>query len=120
MRHRHCLRNNVRHFVPIHGHALAWLYEYMGLMSGQRVRKLRKELRETEQRATAAEHRFAAIGDLAVAMFGEDKRQRIIAAHEQWPQLPAASVATIADASKSYVSEVLSSGNGREPVKEVA
>ena len=36
-----------------------------------------------------------------------DKRERILAAHRLWPRLPGSALATIADASQSYVSEVL-------------
>jgi len=79
------------------------------------IRELRQEVRVVSARADLAEQRFRAIGDLAILLTGEDKRQRILAARQQWPQLPAASVAVIADASRSYVSEVLSAP---EPVAE--
>lgn len=71
------------------------------------IRELRSDLKATEQRAQAAEQRFAAIGDLAAALFGDEKRQRILAAYNRWPELPAATIATIAGASPSYTSEVL-------------
>lgn len=60
-----------------------------------------------EGRARLAEERFGAIGDLVKYLFGEDKRQRIITAHRQWPQLPGAAIAIIASSSPGYVSEVL-------------
>ena len=44
-------------------------------------------------------------------LFAEEKRQRVLAAAERWPQLPAASIAVIASASPGYVSEVLKSSN---------
>ena len=45
-------------------------------------------------------------------LFAAEKRQRILAVSEQWPRLPASAVAIIADASPSYVSEVLKSQAG--------
>jgi len=72
------------------------------------IQELRRQVRETERRATLAEQRFQAIGDLAIMLTAEDKRQRILATHQRWPELPAASIAVVTDASRSYVSEVLS------------
>ena len=66
-----------------------------------------------ESRAITAEQRFAAAGDLFARLFAEEKRQRILAASERWPELPAASIAIIAGASPGYVSEVLNDGDGR-------
>lgn len=71
------------------------------------IRELRREVREAEQRAALAEQRFEAIGDLAIILTAEDKQARIRATRQRWPELPAASVAYIADASRSYTSEVL-------------
>ena len=68
---------------------------------------------DTEARAIAAERRFAAAGDLVARLFAEEKRQRILAAAERWPQLPAASIAVVASASPGYVSEVLKGRDGR-------
>jgi hypothetical protein len=68
---------------------------------------------DAEARAIAAEQRFAAAGDLFARLFAEEKRQRILAASERWPQLPASSVAIIASASPGYVSEVLKERDGR-------
>jgi hypothetical protein len=86
----------------------------------QIIKELRAELdaaeariSETEARAIAAEERFAAAGDLFVRLFAEEKRQRILAVAERWPELPAASVAIIASASPGYVSEVLKERDGR-------
>ncbi len=86
----------------------------------QTVKELRAELLSAEgqlvdskARAIAAEQRFAAAGDLVVRLFAEEKRQRILAAAERWPELPAASVAIIAGASPGYVSEVLGSSDCR-------
>ena len=58
-------------------------------------------------KANAAEQRFAAAGDLVVQLFAHEKRQRILAAAEHWPELPASSIAIITSASPSYVPEVL-------------
>jgi hypothetical protein len=68
---------------------------------------LRRQLRDAEQRAASAETRFAAAGDLFVRLAAESKRDRILAAAERWPQLPASAIAVIAESSPSYVSEVL-------------
>jgi hypothetical protein len=66
-----------------------------------------RHLVEAEAKASAAEQRFAAAGDLFSRLFAEEKRQRILAAAERWPELPAASIAIISSASPGYVSEVL-------------
>lgn len=67
-----------------------------------------------EQRAKEAEHfahdaetRFAAAGELFARLFAEEKRQRILAARQMWPELPLSSVAIIAQTSPGYVSDVL-------------
>ena len=68
-----------------------------------------------EARANAAEQRFTAAGDLFGRLFADEKRQRILAAAERWPELPASSVAIIASSSPGYVSEVLKGMDGRKP-----
>ncbi len=80
----------------------------------QTIKELRAILRQTEQRAQQAEQRFGAIGDLIARLFADEKRQRILAVAERWPQLPPASIAIVSESSPSYVSEVLSQTNGRE------
>ena len=40
-------------------------------------------------------------------LFAQEKSRRILAIVQRWPRLPAASVAVLAEASPSYVSEVL-------------
>jgi len=65
-----------------------------------------EHLADAEAKASAAEQRFAAAGDLVARLFAEEKRQRILAAHEQWLQLLAASIATVAGALQGYVWEV--------------
>jgi len=72
------------------------------------IKELRKQLREAEDARTLAEERFGAIGDLAARLFATEKRQRILAARERWPELPAGTIALITESSPSYVSEVLS------------
>ncbi|NOR83389.1 MAG: hypothetical protein GQ526_07855 [Ardenticatenales bacterium] len=86
----------------------------------QTIKELRSELKaakdhlaNAEARANAAEQRFSAAGDLVARLFAEEKRQRILAAAEHWPELPASSIAIITSASPGYVSEVLKAGNGR-------
>jgi hypothetical protein len=89
-----------------------------------RAKKTIKELRaelddakmritDAESKAIAAEQRFAVAGDLFARLFAEEKRQRILAAAERWPELPSASIAIIAGASPGYVSEVLKLSDGR-------
>ena len=86
----------------------------------QIIKRLRSDLNATGEhladakaRANAAEQRFAAAGDLVLQLFAQEKRQRILAAAERWPQLPTSSVAIVAGASPSYASEVLKSRDGR-------
>lgn len=78
--------------------------------------EVRRELRETSQRlaqaearASESETRFAAAGDLFARIMSESKRDRILAVRDRWPALPPAALAIIAEASPSYVSEVLNS-----------
>jgi hypothetical protein len=47
-----------------------------------------------------------------------DKRERILAAHRLWPRLPGAALAIIADASPSYVSEVLKADTNTDTLEE--
>lgn len=72
----------------------------------QELGEMRRQVREANARAQAAEARFVAVGDL-VRLFAEEKRDRILAARQAWPKLPGNAIAVIADASPSYVSEVL-------------
>lgn len=78
------------------------------------IRELRQQLHEVEktrtaaeERANEAEQRFAAAEDLFASLFAEVKRERILAVHQRWPALPPSSISVIAEASPSYVSEVL-------------
>ena len=86
----------------------------------QTVNRLRAELvaveehlTQAEARAMVAEQQFAAAGDLVARLFAGEKRQRILAATEHWPELPASSVAIITSASPGYVSEVLKGESSR-------
>jgi hypothetical protein len=86
----------------------------------QNIKELRSDLQaaeghlaNAEARANAAEQRFAAAEDLVVQLFAQEKRQRILAAAERWPELPASSVAIVAGASPAYASKVLKSRDGR-------
>lgn len=78
------------------------------------IHQLRQQLRDSEdnrilaeKKAAEAETRFAAAGDLFAALFAEQKRDRIIFARQQWPELKDSAIAVITDTSTGYVSEVL-------------
>lgn len=87
--------------------------------------KWKDKVKEAEARAKAAEQRamdaeavanmtnarFDAAGDMMRLLMSENKRERILAARQQWPELPITWLALVAGASQSYVSEVL---NGDE------
>lgn len=80
------------------------------------VRRLRKRLRETEQQFQASEQRASqaeqSLSEFAGLRSGS-KADRILAAHQIWPDLPQRSVAVVASSSLSHVSEVLANSNGR-------
>lgn len=85
------------------------------------VTSLRQQLRESEARARSAEaarlaaeqeaqkaqDKFDAAGEFMRLLFADDKRERILAARSQWPQLSGSAIAQITGAAPSYVSEVL-------------
>jgi hypothetical protein len=71
------------------------------------IRELRASVREADKRANDAEARFSAIGDMARRLFSDDMRERIITTKQLWPALPQSHVATVAESSPAYVSEVL-------------
>jgi len=80
----------------------------------QTIKELHSELQmaegylaNAEYWASAAEQRFGVAGNLVARLFAEEVRQRILAAAEHWPELPASSIAIITSASPGYVSEVL-------------
>lgn len=71
----------------------------------------RQALRQAERDRDAANARFAAAGDL-LRLMADNKRERILAAHERWPQLTGAAIAIIAGSSPAHVSEVLGASDG--------
>lgn len=78
------------------------------------IAELRRQLRESEAQRKAAvetrnatEAKFASSGGLLIKLISDDKRDRILAAHTLWSQLPGAAIAVISGASPSYVSEIL-------------
>jgi hypothetical protein len=80
----------------------------------------RERRREAERRARVAEEetvilatKLAQTEDIVRALFAESKRDRILAVVARWPRLAPSAVAVIAEASPSYVSEVLKC-NARE------
>lgn len=80
------------------------------------IADLRRQLKESEAKARAAEEareqveaRYVSGGGALMKIVSEDKRERILAVHHLWPRLPGSALAIIADASPSYVSEVLKS-----------
>lgn len=68
---------------------------------------VRRELEASEKRREEAELRLEGVTSLAGRLFGGEKRVRVLAAREAWPELPQSAVAVISGASVSYVSEVL-------------
>lgn len=84
-----------------------------------KLTEVNKQLRESERqriaaedRARLAEERFGAAGDIMRRIFGDDKRERIIAVREWKPKLPGSAVALITETSPSYVSEIFSELEG--------
>lgn len=73
------------------------------------ARELRRQLKETEEALALAE----GAAKFMLRLQAGEKRDRVLAAAERWPELPQASIAVIAGASPSYASEVLKGGNGR-------
>ena len=85
------------------------------------IADLRRQLRESEAGRKAAEEarttieaRMASTEGQSVKLFSDDKRERILSAHQLWPQLPGAAIAIIAGASASYVSEILKTDTPQE------
>jgi hypothetical protein len=82
--------------------------------ANENLREVRRQLREAEQARTQAEQgrkkaeeRFEAAGDLMKAFMADDKKARVIAIHQQWPELPNNAIAIMADSSPAHVSETL-------------
>jgi hypothetical protein len=82
--------------------------------ANEKMKEIRQRLRDTEQRAALAEQRFEAIGDFAVRLASAERRERILAVHERYPELPQRSVALLADSSASYVNQVIASITEKE------
>jgi len=79
------------------------------------LKDLRTELKAVQERANFAEGRLVEVEGqraLTAALFDGDKRERILAARELWPEAAARTWADISGASTGYVSEVVNS-NGR-------
>lgn len=72
------------------------------------IKELRSQLRQSEIERKQAVERFEAIGDLVIKLFSNEKRDKILAASQLWPELKGTAIAIIADSSPAYVSEVLS------------
>jgi hypothetical protein len=72
-----------------------------------REQQTEARLRQTEHALSESEARFQAAGDLMRLLFSPEKRDRIIAAKRQWPQLTGAAIALMTDSKPSHVSEVL-------------
>lgn len=72
-----------------------------------KAKQAEEKVRLAEEKTKLAEERFNEIGDFVKMLFGEDKRQRIVAAHKQWPELPGSAIAIITGSSGAYVSETL-------------
>lgn len=71
------------------------------------LRSTEAHLADSEAARQAAEERFLAAGDLFARLFAQEKRQRILAARQQWPRLTAAAIAVVTGCSPSYVSDTL-------------
>lgn len=90
--------------------------------ANDRIKSLKDELAEMKHQVTVAEvarneaeQRFAAAGEIFVRLMAEDKRERILAAYQLWPELPQRHIAYIAGASDGYVSEVITEARQIEP-----
>lgn len=70
-------------------------------------REAERARRQAEADLQQLSARLAEAEGMVRWMFAEEKRQRIAAIHEQWPALPNSAIAVLAEASTSYVSEVL-------------
>lgn len=73
------------------------------------IRELRQRVRSLEGELNAAK---SAVRPEFAALNADDKRARILAAHQLWPELPGRSIAVITGSSPAHVSEVLRNGNG--------
>lgn len=76
-------------------------------ITARQVKEAEERARIAEDQARNAEAKFSAAGELFARIFADEKKQRILAARKQWPELPASAIAIITDTSASYVSEVI-------------
>ncbi len=77
--------------------------------SERRVKATEEKVKAAEEKTKTAEERFGTVTDMAKALFGENKQERILFARKQWKDLPNSAIAVIAESSPAYVSEVLKS-----------
>ncbi len=75
--------------------------------SRTQLRVVEKERNQALTDAKLSQERLGAVGELFTRLFAPAKRERILAAREQWPELPASAIAIMCDSSPSYVCEVL-------------
>lgn len=73
------------------------------------IRLAEEQKRLAEGRATEAETRFNAAGDMFAILFSEQKKDRVLFARRQWPQLSQSAIAILTETSPAYVSEIVSS-----------
>lgn len=79
----------------------------------RKLKEAEQQVKEAEQRAMQTEQGLNTLVDLVRRLFGEDKQNRILAAHETWPELPQRSIAVIAETSVSTVNSTLKQLNGK-------
>lgn len=75
------------------------------------VRELRQAVRSANKRASEAEQRFVAAGDI-VRLLSEDRTERIGTVRQLWPELPQRSAAVIAGVSVSTINAHYKNKNG--------
>jgi hypothetical protein len=71
------------------------------------LRESELRLKAAEEKARLADERFGRLGELVKNLFAEEAQKRIVSAYKLWSKLPQASIAIIANASPSFVSETL-------------
>lgn len=73
----------------------------------QAERTAKQELAQVQRELEEANARFVTASDLFVRLVANEKRERILFARQQWPELAAGAIAIVTESSPSYVSEVL-------------
>jgi hypothetical protein len=71
------------------------------------LREVRLQLRESERARKIAEDRLNTVLDIAKMFAGDNKKERIVAISQRWPNLPNVAVAVLSESSPTHVSEVL-------------